>query len=657
MSNLDPVNHASKPIESATNQNEAIMALFYNLPFIGMAITSPYSQYWLRFNDRLCEILGYSRAALTDITWTEITHPDDLDLDMAEFGKVMRGESEGYVIDKRFIRQDGKIVYTTIDVKSVRKSDLTVDFFVATVQDISDRKLAEMNQKQIKNALIESENRYREVVQTQVDFVLQSSPDTTITFANDSLCRALGLPLSRVIGLRWIDFQGDVNLINNILLKISQLSPINPTFLEENSDLRADGQIGWTQWVNQGLFDQDGKLIAIQSAGRDITALKNAENALQKLNQDLEIRIKERTAALTTNATHLKTAQRIGKVGSWEFDLQTGEVIWSEEVFRIFGRDPKIPTPTYSELQKIIHPDDWEYFDQVVKNAILMAQSYNVDYRILWADATLIYVAAKGEMICDSMGKPIQIIGTIMDISDRKLAEAKIVETAHQLECTNRELESFSYSVSHDLRAPLRHMNGFINALQQQLQNYEVIKDPKVKHYIEIIENSSQKMGDLIDGLLTLSRYGRKSLELKQVSICELVNEAIEIVCGDPSHQRSVQFEIGDLPIVKGDPILLKLVFQNLISNAIKFSRNQPHPSIKIDSLPDGTIRVIDNGVGFKMEYADKLFGAFQRLHHQKDFEGTGIGLAIVQRIVQRHNGSVWAESQPNQGTTFFVKI
>jgi light-regulated signal transduction histidine kinase (bacteriophytochrome) len=286
-----------------------------------------------------------------------------------------------------------------------------------------------------------------------------------------------------------------------------------------------------------------------------------------------------------------------------------------------------------------------------------LEQSYDLEHRIIQPNGTLIYVMARGEMIYNGSGQLTHIIGTAMDITVRKLAEAKILHTANQLANTNRELESFSYSVSHDLRAPLRHMNGFVNALQQRLKTHEALKDPKVTHYLQVIEKSSQKMGHLIDGLLTLSRYGRRPLESKQISIRDLVDEAIEIIRADPNHNPSVEFAIGELPITVGDRTLLQQVFHNLLGNAVKFSYNQPQPYIKIDSLPDQTIRIRDNGVGFQIEYADKLFGAFQRLHNDSEFEGTGIGLAIVQRIVQRHGGSIWAEGYPDQGATFFIKL
>ncbi len=642
-----------------TKLNEAILRLFYDLPFIGMAITSPETKSWVKFNDRLCEILGYSREELPHITWTEITHPDDLDLDVAEFERVMRGESEGYVMDKRFIRKDGSVIYATIDVKSVRKENRTVDFFVATVQDISDRKLAEAKQKQSETALQELNERLESRVK-QRTLELQASEIkfrgffdfapigiavanvTTYRFesVNQAFCQLLGYSEAELL-----DFSSCMTIslsedwgLERPYAEMMMQGETNFYQIEKRY-IKKDGAIIIGSLTTTTLRDQDGNITHLIGMVQDISDRKLSEELLLK------------------SETHLKLAQRISKLGSWEFDLRTGEVIWSEEVFRIFGRDPAIRTPTYPELQKSVHPDDWEYFNQIVQFAIATCQPYEIEYRIYWANGTLVYVLARGEIICDLMGKAIQIVGTILDISDRKLAEAKILDTANQLANTNRELESFSYSVSHDLRAPLRHMNGFVNALQQRLKTHGALHDPKVTHYLQVIEKSSQKMGNLIDGLLTLSRYGRRPLESKQISVRDLVDEAIEIIRADPRHNNLVKFAIGDLPTTVGDLTLLQQVFRNLIGNAVKFSRNQPQPYIEIDSLPDQTIRIKDNGVGFQMEYADKLFGAFQRLHNDNEFEGTGIGLAIVQRIIQRHGGSIWAEGYPDQGATFFIKL
>ncbi len=629
-----------------TKLSEIILRLFYNLPFIGMAITSPETKRWVKFNDRLCEILGYSREELPQITWTEITHPDDLELDLAEFARAMRGETEGYVMDKRFIRKDGSIVYTSIDVKSVRKEDRSIDFFIATVQDISDRKLAEAKQKQVEKALAESEERYRQVVQTQIDFILRSQPDTTIIFANESLCRALGMNLDQVIGLKWIDF-APLDELQRTLHKISTLSPINPSFLGENRDHRADGQIGYTQWINQGIFDERGQLIEIQSAGRDVTALKQSELAIKKLNEELEIRIEQRTADLSESEA--RNFAIIHALPDLLLLLKPDGTCLDCIMPSTFDQSRYIPIQKH--ISEVLSPETIDSQLKLYEQAIATGELQIFEHQLTKFGKTV-----DEEVRIAPYGKD-KLLVIVRDITDRKLAEAKILHTANQLANTNRELESFSYSVSHDLRAPLRHMNGFVNALQQRLKKQDALNDPKVTHYLEVIETSSQKMGHLIDGLLTLSRYGRRPLESKQISIRDLVDEAIEIIRTDPSHNPLVEFAIGDLPTTIGDRTLLQQVFRNLIGNAVKFSRNQPQPYIKIDSLPDQTIRIQDNGVGFQMEYADKLFGAFQRLHNDKEFEGTGIGLAIVQRIIQRHGGLIRAEGYPDQGATFFIKL
>ena len=629
-------------IETISLQHEAMLNLFYDLPFIGMAITTPVTHRWLKFNDRLCEIYGYSREELPLIPWTQITHPDDLSLDLDEYEKVIRGESDGYVMDKRFIRKDGQLIYASINIKCLRKADRTVDFFVATVQDVTDRKNAEQALKKLNEELerrIEERTADLKKSEDHNLAILQSLPDLLLILKPDGACVKCIMP-SNFDKAKYVPIQNHISEVlspETLAMQIQMYEKAIATGEVQTYEHQLT-KLGKTIYEEVRItpYGKDELLVIV----RDISDRKQAEELLLK------------------SDTHLKVAQRIGKVGSWEFEIKTGHLSWSEEIFHIYGLEPSPEPPNYEELQKYIHPDDWEHFNRTVQNAINLEQSYDLEHRLVQPDGTLIYVMARGEMIYDGSGQLTHIIGTAMDISDRKLAEAKILETAHQLANTNRELETFSYSVSHDLRAPLRHMNGFVNALQLQLQkHHQVLNDPKVAHYLQVIENSSQKMGNLIDGLLTLSRYGRRPLESKQVSIRELVDEAIEMIHSEPNHNPRIQFTIADLPIKYGDRTLLQQVFYNLISNAVKFSRNQSDPHIEIDSLPDATIRIKDNGVGFQMEYADKLFGAFQRLHSQSEFEGTGIGLAIVQRIVQRHGGSVWAEGSPNQGATFFVKI
>jgi len=247
--------------------------------------------------------------------------------------------------------------------------------------------------------------------------------------------------------------------------------------------------------------------------------------------------------------------------------------------------------------------------------------------------------------------------------------EQRVVERTAQLETANKELEAFSYSVSHDLRAPLRHIGGFSKML---VEEFGSSLDPNARHYVERIQAGTQKMGLLVDELLNLARVGRHALSLRPTGLNSIVAEVIAILQPD-SEGRQVEWLVGDLPAVDCDPVLVKQVFQNLLANALKFTR----PRVGADKSArartsamrslieishqeqDGqpVFMVRDNGVGFNMKYVDKLFGVFQRLHSTEEFEGTGIGLVTVQRIVHKHGGRVWAEGEPDKGAAFYFTL
>jgi light-regulated signal transduction histidine kinase (bacteriophytochrome) len=253
---------------------------------------------------------------------------------------------------------------------------------------------------------------------------------------------------------------------------------------------------------------------------------------------------------------------------------------------------------------------------------------------------------------------------TLKEIAERKRAEAEIKALnknleyhVTQIEAANKELEAFSYSVSHDLRAPLRHISGYVELL---LKNAAPVLDEKSMHYLTTISGSANRMGLLIDDLLAFSRIGRVEMQKTAFSLDRLVDE----ITDDLAHEtkgREIVWNKGPLPNIYGDRALMKLVFLNLISNAMKFTASRREARIEIGTVAgtkDETVVFIrDNGVGFDMKYADKLFGVFQRLHGAEQFEGTGIGLANVQRIVLRHGGKTWAEGSVDGGATFYVSV
>jgi len=277
------------------------------------------------------------------------------------------------------------------------------------------------------------------------------------------------------------------------------------------------------------------------------------------------------------------------------------------------------------------------------------------------ADGTTLIVSSRWSLQRDEQQRPVSVLETNNDISVRKRREEEIqtlnqelAKRSAELETINKELEAFAYSVSHDLRAPLRHIAGYTELLQKQISS---VINEKSGRYVMTILDSAKRMGNLIDDLLSFSRVGRAETQKTEVNLEQLIKEALGEVRRD-SEGRQIDWKIGALPPLYGDRSMFRLALVNLLSNAVKFTRTRARAEIEVGTLDRGGDEVVifvrDNGVGFDMKYANKLFGVFQRLHQVDAFEGTGIGLATVQRIIHRHGGNVWAEGSIDNGATFY---
>ena len=278
-----------------------------------------------------------------------------------------------------------------------------------------------------------------------------------------------------------------------------------------------------------------------------------------------------------------------------------------------------------------------------------------------------IHISLTVSPIRDDRGEIIGASSISRDITQRKLTEEenarlrgeleqRVRDRTAELETANREMEAFTYSVAHDLRAPLRHMDAYANVLKS---DFSAGLDSQAVRYIEKIVAGSQNMGRLVDDLLNLARVGRQELRKQLTSLNELLDQVLEDF-KEETRGRDIKWQINQLPRVPCDPGLVRQVFANLISNAVKYTRPRPRAIIEVGSFEKEGSKVIyvrDNGVGFNMKYAGKLFGVFQRLHRPEDFEGTGVGLATVERIVRKHGGRIWVEAEQDKGATFFFTL
>jgi PAS domain S-box-containing protein len=323
--------------------------------------------------------------------------------------------------------------------------------------------------------------------------------------------------------------------------------------------------------------------------------------------------------------------------------------------------------------EAVVGKTDFEFFPQE------LASRYIADERAIVQTGQPII--NKEEPTVDHQGEPkivlttkiplrnaqnevVRIVGITHDITERKRAEREIKQLnidlqkrTRQLEVANKELEAFTYSVSHDLRAPLRAIDGFSRIL---MTSHHEQLNPEAARYLQRVRGNAQKMGNLIDDLLAFSRLSRQQVEKQRVAIADLVRQVLAEDLRIEQENRQIEITIGDLPACHADPHLLKQVLVNLIGNALKFTQKCEHTQIEIgwQQRDEQNIYFVkDNGAGFNMEYANKLFGVFQRLHSAEDYDGTGVGLAIVQRIIHRHGGRVWAEGETGKGATFYFTL
>jgi len=380
------------------------------------------------------------------------------------------------------------------------------------------------------------------------------------------------------------------------------------------------------------------------------TARRRVEEDLRQTRDKLKVEVEERSSLL--DLTHDSIFVR---------DMDSTITYWNRGAEEFYGWTQKEAIGKRpGELLRTVFPKAFEE----VWEELVRTDRWEGELTHTKADGVQVIVASRWSLRRDRQGRPVAILETGNNITGRKYWEQEmqalnqeLAKRSTALEASNKELEAFAYSISHDLRAPLRHMAGFAELLRK---TGVASLNEKSARYVTMILEAANRMGCLIDDLLAFSRISRAEAHNSAVSLEQIVREAVAEVRQD-AENRKIVWKIDPLPDWYGDRSMLRLALVNLISNAVKFTRTRPQAEIEIGCMEHKedhvALFVRDNGVGFDMKYSNKLFGVFQRLHSQEAFEGTGIGLATVRRVVQRHGGRVWAEGRVDGGATFYFSL
>ncbi len=599
-------------------------------------------------NDKFCAISKYSREELVGANHRILNsshHSKEFFHEMYHAianGQVWRGD-----ICNR--AKDGSLYWVDTTIVPLLAEDGKPRQYMAIRADITDRKRAE-----------EIRERLAAIVDSSDDAIISKDLNGVIAAWNRGAEKIFGYTSAQAVGQPMLMLFPAEHLDDEagILAHIRKGESVRhlDTLRE-----RKDGTTVDVSATISPIRDSSGAVIGASTIARDITERKRAEEALQQQAKILDL---AQVMVRDTSGRITQWSKGAGKLYGYSREEALGRL--SHELLKTEFAEP------LEEIErKLAREDAWE--GELIHRR---------------RDGRQVVVASVWVLHRDSHGEPLRVLEANTDITERKRAEeqlasqagelsrqarsleasqrdiqelnqeleARVLQRTAQLGAANQELEAFTYSVSHDLRAPLRHIGGFSRIL---MEDFGSEMNPEAQRHLQRIEEGVRRMGLLVDELLNLARVGRHALKLQPTALNPVIEEVVSLL--QPETQgRQVTWKIAALPEAQCDPVLIKQVFQNLIANALKFTRPRECAVIEIDSQCDGDkilVRVRDNGVGFDMKYSDKLFGVFQRLHKAEEFEGTGIGLATVQRIVSKHGGRVWAESELGKGAIFLFTL
>ncbi|MFZ3273608.1 MAG: PAS domain S-box protein [Lutibacter sp.] len=538
-----------------------------------------------------------------------------------------------------------KMVFDFKEKQLLEEIGTEISFALDMIEREKQRKLAS-------EALKISENRFRELLENVHLISILLDNQGNLTFCNPYLLELTGYTAKEIIGTNWIEFMIPSFQKEKIkeIFKGHEKSEI--VSHAENAILTKTGTLRTIRWSNTVLRDAAGKVAGTASIGEDITESRQAEQALKESEE------------------RLRLSTELAKVAVWEHNIANKNMSRSKNHDQLYGLEWQEKWDLDAFLNAT-YPDDREISTSTMQQSVAPGGSdnYTFDIRVVHPDKSIHWLNVTGQVVeRDKVGQGVVIRGTLIEVTGRKNVESEIKKLNEELELRVKqrtkelqsailELETFTYSVSHDLKAPLRGIDGYGKLL---LDLYGAELNEEAKHFINTIRSSTQQMNQLIDDLLEYSRLERGQLTHENIPIKTFVADLVSLYRTVLEHNNfTVNLKVPDIEI-RTDSKALRIAVRNLLENAIKFTKKQPNPSIEI-GLNEGEsfwlLYVKDNGIGFNMKYHDRIFEIFQRLHRAEDYKGTGIGLAMVHKAMQRINGNVWGESIPAQGSTFNLEL
>jgi len=593
------------------------------------------------------KLTGYTAAELRTIDWSEVLTPVEWRESERQVLAELVRTGRPVTYEKEYLHKDGSRVPIALQVNVVRTPEGQPEFYYSFLTDISERKRAEM-------ALRDNELQAHALMNAADESILLFGLEDEVLAANHTAARRLGMSVEAVLGRRWPELlPPEVTAARR--LKIEEI-------LRTESPLSFEDERAGVTYEHSGypVRNQQGRITGIAFFSRDVTARKRAEEALWESERRERLRADELTTVLESVPTPVFI------VHDPEATHITGNRAADELLLLPRGAEVSLSAPPETRPRHFRTFKDGRELplDELpAQRAARGEQVRDFEFSLLFDDGAILHLLGYGTPLLDEQGCPRGAVHVLVDITARKQAEQdirllndRLRAKVSELLAVNKELEGFTYSVSHDLRAPIRHIAGFAQLLATT-SGPEL--SAKGRSYLGIISGATDKLGVLIDELLDFSRMGRSELAQSQVALGVLVGEVVEEFRASAGG-RQIEWQLGKLPMVQADPTMLRFVVENLIGNAVKFTATRELARIEIGSIEEisrQAIFVKDNGVGFDMAHYDKLFRVFQRLHRQEEFAGSGIGLANVERIIRRHGGEVWAESQINEGATFFFSL